>query len=37
MDIYKVNIYFIPRTIKKQFRIYGDIIISYNKEKWLNK
>ena len=36
MDIYKVNIYFIPRAIKKQLRIYGDII-SYNKEKWLNE
>ena len=36
MDIYKVNIYFIPRAIKKQLRIYGAII-SDNKEKWLNK
>ena len=32
MDIYKVNIYFIPRDIKKQLRIYGAII-SDNKEK----
>jgi hypothetical protein len=36
MDIYKVNIYFILRAIKKQLRIYGAII-SDNKEKWLNK
>lgn len=36
MDIYKVNIYFIPRAIKKQLRIYGAII-SDNKEKWLNE
>ena len=36
MDIYKVNIYFIPRDIKNQLRIYGDII-SDNKEKWLNE
>ena len=33
MDIYKVNIYFILRAIKKQLRIYGAII-SDNKEKW---
>ena len=36
MDIYKVNIYFIPRAIKKQLRIYGAII-SDNKEKWLKE
>ena len=30
MDIYKVNIYFIPRTSKKQLRIYG-LIIADNK------
>ena len=36
MDIYKVNIYFILRAIKKQLRIYGAII-SDNKEKWLNE
>ena len=36
MDIYKVNIYFIPRAIKKQLRIYGAII-SYNKKKWLKE
>ena len=36
MDIYKVNIYFIPRAIKKQLRIYGAII-SDNKKKWLNE
>jgi preprotein translocase subunit SecA len=36
MDIYKVDIYFIPRAIKKQLRIYGAII-SDNKEQWLNE
>ena len=36
MDIYKVNIYFIPRAIKKQLRIYGAII-SDNKQNWLNE
>ena len=36
MDIYKVNIYFILRAIKKQLRIYGAIITD-NKEKWSNE
>ena len=36
MDIYKVNIYFIPRAIKKQLRIYGAIIVD-NRENWFSE
>jgi len=36
MDIYKVEIFFIPRAIKKQLRIFGAIIVD-NREKWLNE
>ena len=36
IDIYEVDIYFIPRALKNQLRIYGAIIVD-NKEKWLNE
>ena len=36
IDIYKVNIYFIPRAIKKQLRIYGAIIVD-NRENWFSE
>ncbi len=36
MDIYNVELYFIPRAIKKQLRIYGAIIVD-NKDNWLNE